>query len=266
MAATKTVLLILAGPAGVGKSTLCDRLVAEVPGFERVITATTRPPRPNEVNARDYHFLSEPEFDARLAAHDFLEWAWVHRKYRYGTLKSAVLDQLPHSSLVMNIDVQGVRSVRAAAQAIPLLKERLVTIFVAPDSLDVLRERLQGRGAVTLRGTGAADAQRRARAGRAQFLRLRHPQPHQGTGFPRAAGLLGTSSGQAGLIGARRLARRRSAGRTGWRRRTWPRWISGRRAGGASYQSPDENTLSLRGAKRRSNPDGSPRRASRTSR
>jgi guanylate kinase len=149
MAATKTVLLILAGPAGVGKSTLCDRLVTEVPGFERAITATTRPPRPNEVNGRDYHFLSEPEFDARLAANDFLEWAWVHRKYRYGTLKSAVLDRLPHSSLVMNIDVQGVRSIRAAAQAIPLLKERLVTIFVAPDSLDVLRERLQGRGAVT---------------------------------------------------------------------------------------------------------------------
>lgn len=149
MAATKTVLLILAGPAGVGKSTLCDRLVAEVPGFERAITATTRPPRPNEVNGRDYHFLSEPEFDARLAANDFLEWAWVHRKYRYGTLKSAVLDRLPHSSLVMNIDVQGVRSIRAAAQSIPLLKERLVTIFVAPDSLDVLRERLQGRGAVT---------------------------------------------------------------------------------------------------------------------
>jgi guanylate kinase len=149
MAATKTVLLILAGPAGVGKSTLCDRLVNEVPGFERAITATTRPPRPNEVDGRDYHFLSEPEFDARLAANDFLEWAWVHRKYRYGTLKSAVLDRLPHSSLVMNIDVQGVRSIRAAAQAIPLLKERLVTIFVAPDSLDVLRERLQGRGAVT---------------------------------------------------------------------------------------------------------------------
>ena len=149
MAASKTVLLIRAGPAGVGKSTLCDRLVTEVPGFERAITATTRPPRPNEVHGRDYHFLSEPEFDARLAANDFLEWAWVHRKYRYGTLKSAVLDRLPHSSLVMNIDVQGVRSIRTAAQAIPLLKERLVTIFVAPDSLDVLRERLQGRGAVT---------------------------------------------------------------------------------------------------------------------
>jgi guanylate kinase len=152
MAATPpgmTALLILAGPAGVGKSTLCDRLVSEVPGFERVITATTRPPRPNEVQARDYHFLSEAEFDAKLAAGDFLEWAWVHRKYRYGTLKSAVLERLPHASLVMNIDVQGVRSVRAAAENLPLLKSRLVTIFVAPDSLDVLRERLQGRGAVS---------------------------------------------------------------------------------------------------------------------
>lgn len=149
MAATKTVLLILAGPAGVGKSTLCDRLVTEVPGFERVITATTRPPRPNEQNGRDYHFLSEPEFDARLAAHDFLEWAWVHRKYRYGTLKSAVLDRLPHSSLIANVDVQGVRSIRTAAAALPLLRDRLVTIFVSPDSLEVLRERLQGRGAVT---------------------------------------------------------------------------------------------------------------------
>jgi guanylate kinase len=148
-APAETVLLILAGPAGVGKSTLCDRLVREVPGFERVITATTRPPRPNELHARDYHFLSEAEFDARLAASDFLEWAWVHRKYRYGTLKSAVLDRLPHSSLVMNIDVQGVRSIRAAARQIPLLKSRLVTIFVAPDSLDVLRDRLQGRGPVS---------------------------------------------------------------------------------------------------------------------
>jgi len=148
-APTQTVLLILAGPAGVGKSTLCDRLVAEVPGFERVITATTRPPRPNEVNGRDYHFLSETEFDARLAAQDFLEWAWVHRKYRYGTLKSAVLERLPRTNLIANVDVQGVRSIRAAAARLSLLRERLVTIFVSPDSLEVLRERLQGRGAVS---------------------------------------------------------------------------------------------------------------------
>ncbi len=151
MAATApTVLLILAGPAGVGKSTLCDRLVAEMPGFERVVTATTRPPRTNEINGRDYHFLTEAEFDTRLAAGDFLEWAWVHRKYRYGTLKHAVLGRLPFTNLAANVDVQGVRSIRAAAAAhLPLLKARLVTIFVAPDSFAVLRERLQGRGPVS---------------------------------------------------------------------------------------------------------------------
>jgi guanylate kinase len=148
-APTKTVLIILAGPAGVGKSTLCDRLVNEVPGFERVITATTRPPRIGELHARDYHFLSEAEFDQKLAAGEFLEWAWVHRKYRYGTLKSAVLDRLPEVSLIANVDVQGVRSFRTAAQTFTLLKEKMVTIFVAPDSLDVLRERLQGRGPVS---------------------------------------------------------------------------------------------------------------------
>jgi len=145
----RTVLIILAGPAGVGKSTLCDRLVNEVPGFERVITATTRPPRIGEVNGRDYHFLTEAQFDERLAAGEFLEWAYVHRKYRYGTLKSAVLDRLAHVSLIANVDVQGVRSFRSAATTLPLLKEKLVTIFVAPDSLEVLRERLQGRGPVS---------------------------------------------------------------------------------------------------------------------
>ena len=142
----QTVLLILAGPAGVGKSTLSDRLVAAVPGFERVITATTRPPRVGEANGRDYHFLSEKQFDEKLAGGEFLEWAYVHQKYRYGTLKSAVLDRLPHTSLVMNIDVQGVRSIRAAAVHLALLRSKLVTVFVAPDSFEVLRERLEYRG------------------------------------------------------------------------------------------------------------------------
>jgi guanylate kinase len=106
-------------------------------------------PRPNEVNGRDYHFLSEAEFDARLAAGDFLEWARIHQKQRSGVLKSTVLQRLPHTNLVMNIDVQGVRSVRAAAAADALLRGRLVTMFVAPDSLEVLRERMLGRGAIS---------------------------------------------------------------------------------------------------------------------
>lgn len=140
------MLLVLAGPAGAGKSTLCDRLVVEAPGFERVITATTRPPRSGEVDGRDYHFLTQRQFDERLAAADFLEWAWVHRTHRYGTLKSAVLDRLPHSNLVINVDVQGVRSIRQAAASEPLLRSRLVTVFVAPDTLEELRRRLAYRG------------------------------------------------------------------------------------------------------------------------
>ena len=145
-ASSPTVLLVLAGPAGVGKSTLSERLVAEANRFERVITATTRPPRIGEIDGNDYHFLSAAQFDAKLAAGEFLEWAWVHQKHRYGTLKSAVLDRLPHTSLVMNIDVQGVRSVRAALAEHPELHTKLVTIFVAPDSFTVLRERLEFRG------------------------------------------------------------------------------------------------------------------------
>lgn len=149
-APSKTVLIILAGPAGVGKSTLCDRLVAEVPGFERVITATTRPPRPNEVNGRDYHFLSETEFDARLKAGDFLEWAYIHkRQQRSGVLKSSVLDRLPYSSLIMNIDVQGVKNIREASKSLPSLREKLITIFVAPDSMETIKERMLGRGPIS---------------------------------------------------------------------------------------------------------------------
>ena len=141
-----TLLLILAGPAGAGKSTLCERLVAEVPGIERVVTATTRPPRAGEVDGRDYHFLTPRQFDEKLAAGEFLEWAWVHRTHRYGTLKSAVLNRLPHVNLAINIDVQGVRSIRQAAAEIPVLQQRLLTVFVAPDSIEELRRRLAYRG------------------------------------------------------------------------------------------------------------------------
>ncbi|MBI5382739.1 MAG: AAA family ATPase [Opitutae bacterium] len=140
------VLLVLAGPAGSGKSTLCARLVREVPGFTRVVTATTRPPRPGEVNDVDYHFLTPEEFDAKVAAGEFLEWAWVHQKHRYGTLAAAVLEPLRRGqSLVINIDVQGVEHFRTAAAANPLLRRHLTTVFIEV-SPATIRERLAGRG------------------------------------------------------------------------------------------------------------------------
>jgi len=142
----RPLLLVVAGPAGSGKTTLSERLVATQSGFERVITATTRPPRPGETNGVHYHFLTEAQFDEGLARGEFIEWARVHGRYRYGTLRRAVLDRLAAGvNLVINIDVQGVRSFREAAKADPLLRQALVTVFVMPESLDQLRERLRGR-------------------------------------------------------------------------------------------------------------------------
>jgi guanylate kinase len=140
------VLLVLAGPAGSGKTTLCERMVAELPGFSRIVTTTTRDPRPGEVNGVHYHFFSPVEFDAKVAAGAFLEWAWVHRKNRYGTLASSVLEPLGAGrSLVINVDVQGVANFRRAATEHALLARCMGTVFIDVP-IAVLRERLEGRG------------------------------------------------------------------------------------------------------------------------
>lgn len=141
------VLLVLAGPAGSGKTTLCERMVAEVPGFERIVTTTTRAPRPGEVNGVHYHFFSPEQFDAKVAAGEFLEWAWVHKTgNRYGTLASSVLDPLAAGrSLIINVDVQGVQNFRKAAETNPLLAKRMGTVFINVP-IPELRVRLTGRG------------------------------------------------------------------------------------------------------------------------
>ena len=158
------VLLVLAGPAGSGKTTLCERLVVEQPGVERVVTATTRPMRPGEVDGVHYHFLNEAQFDAALARGEFLEWACVHGKNRYGTLRRAVVDRLAAGmSLVIAIDVQGVRSVRAAAKTDALLARALTTVFVAPATIEELRARLGGRG------DGEAEIERRMQTALAEL-------------------------------------------------------------------------------------------------
>lgn len=139
------VLLVLAGPAGSGKSTLCDRLVAEIPSFQRVITTTTRKPRPGEINGVHYHFFTPEEFDAKLAENAFLEWAWVHGQKRYGTLSSSVLEPMARGqSLVISVDVQGVESFRRAAANNPLLARRMTTIFIVVDR-DRLLARMRNR-------------------------------------------------------------------------------------------------------------------------
>jgi guanylate kinase len=141
------LLLVLAGPAGSGKTTLCERLVREYPGIERVVTSTTRAPREGEVNGRDYHFFSDADFDRLVVEGAFLEWARVHGKdRRYGTLRRVIDEKFARGiDLCMNVDVQGVASIRAVAQRDPVFAQRLVTIFLMPPDLEELRRRLHGR-------------------------------------------------------------------------------------------------------------------------
>jgi guanylate kinase len=140
------VLIVLAGPAGSGKTTLCDRMVAEVPGFSRVVTTTTREPRPGEVNGVHYHFLTPEQFDVKIAAGAFLEWAWVHKKNRYGTLAADVFGPLSEGrSLIINVDVQGVENFRRAAEQNALLARHLATVFINVP-LAELRARMVARG------------------------------------------------------------------------------------------------------------------------
>jgi guanylate kinase len=108
-----------------------------IPGLELAVSATTRRPREGESNGIDYHFLSDEDFDRRVAAGEFVEHA-LYAGNRYGTLRSE-LDR-PASGIVLEIDVQGARQVR---EALPEAK----LIFIEPPSLEALEERLRGRAA-----------------------------------------------------------------------------------------------------------------------
>ncbi|NCG08354.1 MAG: guanylate kinase [Verrucomicrobia bacterium] len=162
-------LLIVSGPAGSGKTTVCEGLLRTEAQLERVITTTTRPPRGAEVNGGDYHFLEAEEFEARIAAGDFYEYARVHGKH-YGTQKKAVQDKLEAGiNLLLNVDVQGAASFRAAAGEDPLLAGRVTTVFIMPPGLEALKERLEGRG------TDSVDeVQRRIEVAKSEMQEAKH--------------------------------------------------------------------------------------------
>ena len=131
--------MVITGPSGVGKGTLIRHLLDRVPTLALAVSATTRRPRPGERHGVDYWFLSDAEFDRRLAAGDFLEHAEYSGR-RYGTLRSELEQRLAAGRpVVLEIDVQGARQVRDA------LPEAL-QVFVAPPSPEALRARLVGRG------------------------------------------------------------------------------------------------------------------------
>ena len=133
-------VFVITGPSGVGKGTLIRDLLGRVPGLELSVSATTREPRAGEEHGRDYHFLTPEEFAERADAGDFLEHATFSGN-RYGTLRAEIERTLDAgTSVVLEIEVQGARQVRAA------MGDEAVLIFIAPPSPEVLRERLAGRG------------------------------------------------------------------------------------------------------------------------
>ncbi len=135
-------LFVISGPSGAGKGTLVERVRASRPDLGLTVSATTREPRAGEVDGVNYYFLTDDEFSSRVEAGDFIEWAQVH-DHRYGTLASEVdRNFATGQSLILEIDVQGALAV----------KERFpesVLIFIEPPSLDILKERLIGRGSET---------------------------------------------------------------------------------------------------------------------
>lgn len=140
------ILLIVSGPAGSGKTTVCDRMLAEEPAIQRVITSTTRAPRGREKDRVDYYFFDKATFEAKIAAGDFYEHAQVHSNL-YGTLKSEVQEKLTDGiDLLLNIDVQGAAQMRETAQHDELLQGKVATVFIMPPSLEELEQRLRGRG------------------------------------------------------------------------------------------------------------------------
>jgi len=136
----KGELLIISGPSGAGKGTLVDRLIARVPGLWVSVSATTRQPRPGEVDGEDYYFISSEEFTARVMAGEFLEWAEVHGN-RYGTLRSSVERRVAEGlDVILEIDPQG------ALQVHELMPEAVLIFIIAP-SMAELERRIRGRGA-----------------------------------------------------------------------------------------------------------------------
>lgn len=133
-------IFVITGPSGVGKGTLIRALRQRLPGLALSTSATTREPREGEADGREYHFLSPEEFARRADTGDFLEHATFSGN-RYGTLRSEV-DRLlgEGTSVLLEIEVQGARQVRAA------MGDEAVLIFIAPPDPAVLRERLAGRG------------------------------------------------------------------------------------------------------------------------
>ncbi|MZL90676.1 guanylate kinase [Bifidobacterium pseudocatenulatum] len=140
-------LIVLCGPAGVGKGTVLGRVREQHPGIWLSVSATTRQPRPGEVDGVNYFFMPEQEFLDKEAAGEFLETADVFGFAHYGTPVKPVVEHLERNiPVILEIDIQGARSVKQRAGELGI---EVMTVFIAPPSFEELERRLIGRGTET---------------------------------------------------------------------------------------------------------------------
>lgn len=137
---SKAQLTILAGPTAVGKGTVVAALTQRYPNLKVSVSATTRDPRPGELNGVHYFFVSPREFESMVQRGDMLEWALVHGRNRYGTPRGPVDESLEVGvPVLLEIDLAGARQVREN-------RPESQFIFLAPPSWEELERRLVGRG------------------------------------------------------------------------------------------------------------------------
>lgn len=133
-------VVVLSGPTAVGKGTVMAQLRRRYPEAYVSVSATTRPPRPGEVDGEHYWFLTDEQFDELVATGGLLEWAEVHGAARYGTPRRPVEEAVAAGhTVILEIDLQGARQVKDSWPG-------AYFIFLAPPSRDELVRRLQGRG------------------------------------------------------------------------------------------------------------------------
>lgn len=165
---SKGLLFIISGPAGSGKTTICDGLM-EKENLERIVTSTTRSPRQGEIDGHDYHFLDSRDFETKIREDAFYEYATVHNNY-YGTQKADIINPiLSGRNLLLNIDVQGAKTITEKASADDALKGHIVSIFIMPPSLEELEARLKNRGTDT-----EEEIERRLIVARSEMEQQRH--------------------------------------------------------------------------------------------
>jgi guanylate kinase len=139
------MLIVVSGASGTGKSTICAKVRENMPELGFSVSCTTRPPRPGEKDSVDYYFISREEFEKRIEAGEFIEYAEVFSNY-YGTLKSEVIDKVKAGKdIFLDIDIQGALQIQHAAKHGPVLKKCCEFIFIVPPSILELEKRLRGR-------------------------------------------------------------------------------------------------------------------------